>query len=249
MESVEYERMYYSEDQHWWYSGMATITEAIINRYISHLARLKILDAGCGTGSAMATYLSKYGDVTGTDVSPIALDFCRKRNLNQLILATIKDIPLQFNTYDLITSFDVLYSIDDDAQVMKEFYRILKPGGNLLLRLPANNWIRGNHDVAVHTIRRYSSAKIKRLFTIGGFSTVHISYSNTFLFPLAIIYRLILERLFPPDKGSSDLSINFGLLNSILKSILRSEAPFVARHGLPFGLSIFALGEKQILVN
>jgi methylase of polypeptide subunit release factors len=72
MEPDEYERMYHAENRHWWYMGMETITHTILNCFMSPRQNLKILDAGCGTGSAMSTYLAGYGKVTGFDISPIA---------------------------------------------------------------------------------------------------------------------------------------------------------------------------------
>jgi SAM-dependent methyltransferase len=139
MEPIEYERMYHAENQHWWYLGMAAITCAILNHYVDSAASRKILDAGCGTGAAMSTYLADYGIVTGFDVSPLALRLCRARNLAPLALASVMGIPFQSDSFDLVTSFDVLYerAVIKDSAAMNEFFRVLHPGGFLLLRLPA----------------------------------------------------------------------------------------------------------------
>jgi SAM-dependent methyltransferase len=246
MEPIEYERMYHAEDQHWWYLGMATITRAILSRYLPLSANMEILDAGCGTGAAMSTYLANYGNVTGFDISPLALRLCRVRNLTNLALASVMAIPFQSNSFDLVTSFDVLcgQSVIKDSSAMNEFFRVLSPGGFLLLRLPAYEWLRAQHDITVHTTRRYNIQKVTRLFEIGRFRIIHITYANTFLFPLAMAKRL-LERIWPPAPNSSDLSFPSGILNNFFMQLLRSEAPLVSRIGLPFGLSVLALGQKQ----
>jgi SAM-dependent methyltransferase len=245
MEPGEYERMYHAETSHWWYLGMEEITRAILNRHVHPPSGLKILDAGCGTGAAMSTYLADYGSVTGFDISPLALRFCRARNLTPLALASVKEIPFESGSFDLVTCFDVLYerAVTSDTVALAEFFRVLRPGGLLLLRLPANNWLRGQHDRIVHTARRYTAAQAAQLLKDNRFCLLHMTCANTFLFPLAVSKRL-LERIWPPTTNSSDLSVETGALNGLFKQILSSEA-FPASHlGLPFGLSVIALGQK-----
>ena len=85
--------MFKVEQVHWWYLGMEKITRAILNNWVDFDSNLSILDAGCGTGAGMSTYLADYGKVTGIDISPLALEFCRKRNLTSLALASVSEIP------------------------------------------------------------------------------------------------------------------------------------------------------------
>lgn len=245
MDPTEYERMFHAESQHWWYLGMQDITNAILNRFVSPVADLNILDAGCGTGAGMSTYLSRYGTVIGIDISPNALKFCRMKPYLRLAQASVSEIPFKSNYFDLVTSFDVLYerSVINDVSAMAEFIRVIRPEGFILLRLPAYNWLRGHHDVTVHTARRYTTSRVTQLLEGSGFRTLHITYANTFLFPLVVTKRL-LERIWLPDPNSSDLSVEFGVFNHIFKYILSSEAPLVARTGLPFGLSVVAWGQK-----
>jgi SAM-dependent methyltransferase len=245
MEPIEYERMYHAENQHWWYLGMAAITRSILNYYIDSTPNWKILDAGCGTGAAMSTYLADLGNVTGFDISPLALGFCQKRNLTSLARASVMGIPFRPGHFDLITSFDVIYeqAVASDQTALAEFYHVLRPGGFLLLRLPAYNWLRGQHDRVIHTARRYNAAQVSKLLLNSGFHALHITYANSLLFPLALAKRL-LERIWPPAPGTSDLSVEPGPLNGLFRQILSAEAPLAARLRLPFGLSVIALGQK-----
>jgi len=240
----EYELMYRVEDRHWWYLGMETITRAVLDRWI-HLPEPRILDAGCGTGAAMTTYLAKYGMVTGVDLYSQALEFCRKRNAPRLARASVLDLPFAPASFDLVTSFDVLYerAVSSEVTALTEFFRVLTPNGRILLRLPAYDWLRGQHDISVHTNRRYTKKLVKELLEQSGFIAEHLSYANTFLFPLAVIKRLS-ERIFPPKDAQSDLALNTGAINGIFKYILASESPFVAHTGLPYGLSVIAVGRK-----
>jgi len=245
MEPQEYRLMFEVELHHWWYLGMEKITRALLNKWRSHTPDISILDAGCGTGAAMSSFLTDYGNVTGVDVSPLALGFCQTRNLKRLVLASVSVIPFQSDSFDLVTSFDVLYerTVPSDLAAVTEFFRVLRPGGFVLLRLPAYDWLRGQHDLTVHTARRYTVSQVTRLLTDSGFSLLHISYANTFLFPLAVAKRL-LERIRPHTPVSSDLSVKVGVFNELFKRILGSEAFFVSGIGLPFGLSVIALAQK-----
>lgn len=238
--------MYNAESGHWWYRGMEVITRSLIEHWVQRAAPLRILDAGCGTGAAMTTYLADFGEVTGVDLYPQALEFCRRRNARRLARASVLDLPFAAASFELVTSFDVLYerAVADDVTAVREFARVLSSSGRVLLRLPAYDWLRGQHDERVHTKRRYTKERVRDLFAQAGFILEHISHANTFLFPLAVMKRLA-ERIFPSKGNGSDLTLDAGMFNSLFRSILSSEAPLVARSGLPFGLSVVAIGRKS----
>ena len=244
MELEEYEIMYKAEGRHWWYLGMAAITRGVLDRYIGRDKRLSILDAGCGTGAVMG-YLQDYGVPTGVDLSPEALRFCSSRQMPRICQASITGLPFSDETFDLITSFDVLSEAGPvkDEQGLDEFLRVLKAGGHLLLRLPAYSWLRGQHDERVHTRRRYSRRELKSILPAHGFEIVKASYVNTALFPLAVGKRLS-ERIWKPSRKGSDLTLSTGLLNSVFKALLSAEAPFVRTTSLPFGLTLLVLARK-----
>jgi SAM-dependent methyltransferase len=241
----EYEIMFHAEEHHWWYRGMEAITRALLDRWVPAGMPLRILDAGCGTGGAMSGFLARYGEVTGVDIFPAALTYCHRRNAERIACASVLELPLDSDSFDLVTSFDVLYerAVADEGRALGEFFRVLLPGGRLLLRLPAYNWLRGQHDRQVHTNRRYTREMVKELLEKSNFAIEHITYANTILFPLALIKRLG-ERIFPPRQARSDLTLNTTAYNRAFTRILASEAFLASRVGLPFGLSVFAIARK-----
>ncbi|MBC7227098.1 MAG: class I SAM-dependent methyltransferase [Thermoflexales bacterium] len=245
MNPEEYTIMYQVEDHHWWYRGMARITRAVLGRWYRPGSGLRILDAGCGTGGAMASYLRDYGEVTGFDFAGEALSFCRLRGATRLTRASVVEVPFADESFDLVVSFDVLCerAVRSDPDALREFYRVLVPGGRVLLRLPAYNWLRGRHDVAVHIRHRYTCGEIARQLREAGFQVELLSYANMFLFPGALVKRMA-ERLLSRQKGPSDLAVNVGPLNGVLTAVLSAEAPLVARGLLPFGLTVVAAGRK-----
>jgi SAM-dependent methyltransferase len=244
MNFEEYEVMYQVEDHHWWYLGMEQITCRVLERFLPRdRSKLRILDAGCGTGAVMK-YLCRYGEVTGFDFSAEALRFSQQRAHTRLAQASVLEIPFASQRFDLIVSFDVICEMGvDDNQALREFGRILKPGGLVMLRLPAYDWLRGKHDAATHIRHRFTRGEIGAKLKQSGFMPVRLSYANTFLFPIAVAKRLS-ERLFSPNQTGSDLTLDPGPMNGVLRSILSAEAPLVSRVGLPFGLTVVALARK-----
>jgi SAM-dependent methyltransferase len=241
MDASEYAIMYQVEDRHWWYAGMRRITRAMLDEHAS-LRNASILDAGCGTGANLVM-LGQYGAAVGVDIEPQALDLCRARGLQGLARASVTELPFAAESFDLVTSFEVIYhlAVSDDEAALREVRRVLKPGGLLLLRLPAHNWLRGRHDVAVHTRHRYTTAEVSRKVEGAGFTVVRLSYANCLLFPVAVVKRL-LESVVPPGAGSDVGPPPFG--NGVLESILSAEAHWLRRWPLPWGLSVLCLARK-----
>lgn len=246
MNPAEYHTIYTVEIQHWWYSGMRRITLAMLEETYGRRTDLRILDAGSGTGGAL-DYLSRFGYVTGVDYSPIALDFCRARGLPRLGQASVTALPFAAASFDLVTSFDVLYhrAVGDYHDALREFHRVLRPGGRLLLRLPAYDLLRGRHDVVIHTARRFMAGELARALCETGFESERLTYANTILFPVALAKRL-LEPLLPAgDPHHSDVRPNPPWLDAALTPILGAEARWLRQRNLPFGLSVIALGRKR----
>ncbi len=245
MNPEEYAIMYHAEEGHWWYVGMERITVTLLDRWYAPGSNLRILDAGCGTGKAMTSYLTRYGQVTGFDFAQEAVHFSRQRGVTRLARASVMEIPFADHSFDLVVSFDVLCvrGVPDDVQALREIRRVLVPGGRVLLRLPAYNWLRGHHDVAVHIRHRYNKRDIVQRFQEAGLQVEHLSYANTLLFPLALLKRTA-EKMWPSREVRSDLTLHPGPLNGLFRRILAAEAPIVAGPGLPFGLSLIAVGRS-----
>ena len=157
MNLAEYRRMFEVEDIHWWYVGLHDLILRSVKMESHLIGRpLQILDAGCGTGRLLQR-LSEYGDAEGCDASEEAVRYCHMRGVKAEV-ADLNELHLKADSYDVITSIDVLYhaGIKDDVDVLKRFYTGLKPGGVLIINLVAFESLRSSHDIAVHTRERYS---------------------------------------------------------------------------------------------
>ncbi|MDO8551549.1 MAG: methyltransferase domain-containing protein [bacterium] len=243
MQKEEYQRIYDLEETHWWYLGMRKISKNLLLSVFPGAGNIKILDAGCGTGGMMI-FLKQFGQISGIDLSDEALKFCQERGLKDVSKSSIEKTPFPDKSFDLVTSFDVLYHqwVNNDKAAFNEFFRILKPGGHLLVRVPAYNWLRGKHDNVVATKHRYTKSELAIKAKSSGFLIKRSSYANTFLFPLVILRRLM-DKFHFGDK-SSDVQSAPPFINNLLKHILFFEAFLIRKINLPFGLSVFLLAEK-----
>ncbi len=136
MEAEAYDELYAQEADHWWYGGMRHITERLLAPVVKET--LHILDAGCGTGGNLSA-LARFGCPVGMDYSPLALAYATKAHAGRVARATIEALPYADNSFDLVTSFDVLYcrEVEDDAKAVRELARVTRPGGHVLVRVPA----------------------------------------------------------------------------------------------------------------
>lgn len=238
--------MYALEESHWWYEALHDLLLKSIAPERSKKTVLEIFDAGCGTGRA-CELMKGLGNISGCDSSELAVNFCTARGLTGIFRADLNTLEAGEDRFDVITSIDVLYhrGILDDSEVIRGFYRSLRPGGILVLQVPAYDWLKSSHDLAVHTARRYTSKKLASLLEAAGFHVEKITYRVSALFIPIAVYRLI-RKMLTRISGAvgSDVVMPPAIINSLLRRIHLLENRLVLRHSLPFGLSVFAVARK-----
>lgn len=239
----EYENMGAQDQSHWWFLGMTAIIDGVLQRYYRGRSGLSILDAGSGT-CWLVPALSKYGRVSALDIEPEALRICRERGVKETIQADIQNIPLPPASFDLIVCSEVLYHmyITSDVAVMRGLHRLLRPGGRVLIKIPAHAYLSGEHDKVNLTRERYEMKQVRKLILETGFELDFISYANFFLLPLVFLKRKS-EKLLR-SKPESDIKKTFAPLNLLLTLILRLEGKLLSRIRLPEGSSIIAVGRR-----
>jgi SAM-dependent methyltransferase len=252
MQSEDYEYLYRLEENFWWFSGMREITATLLDPFLPPGRRL-ILDAGCGTGGNLE-WLARYaggGRVVGIDLISTAIEFCRKRNHEFLVQASATDLPFAGESFDLITSFDVLVQIPGrgaDELAMREMFRVLKPGGIAFVRGAAYEWMKSGHDRALGTQRRYGLDELREKLKRAGFEILRETYANTLLFPAVAIRRLLLKRVGLAGKGSDvkPLPQNLQWVNRLMTDALLWEAKRLRRPNakLPAGLSAICVARR-----
>lgn len=243
MEIQEYRNIFENEGTHFFYVGNRHLVLSLAARYLAkNKNAVKILDAGCGTG-LLAKKMEQFGEVVAVDNSPEAIKFAKKSGVNAR-LASVNKLPFKDNVFDLVTSVDVIYhKMVDDKKALAEFFRVLKPGGILILRVPANKWLNLRHDAYVYTRERYGKGELLEKLKIAGFKIEKISFVNLALLPLAAI-RYLFERLNPGRKASSGVEKAPSSINAVLTFILSLEALLITKLNLPFGLGLVAVCRK-----
>ncbi len=243
MEPEEYEKMFALEDTHWWFLGKRAFTKTFLD-IIAEKEDLNILDVGCGTGGANAI-LRNYGKFYGIDLRPDAIGRAKKRGIKTLILGSALYLPFQNETFDLVTAFDLLYhrGINDDILALREFNRVCRRGGYILITDSAFDSLRSTHDEATHARHRYTKKEMIDKVNRAGFSVRRISYTNFFLFPVVAAVRLF-KRYTNKGDANSDLRRTNPLLNSVLLAVLRIESLILRRVNFPYGSSLICIAKR-----
>jgi SAM-dependent methyltransferase len=245
MERTEYETMAAVALRHWWYGGMRAVSAALLDGAYTGRRDLRILDAGCGTGSD-ALFLQRYGTVVGLDYAYEAVRFGNELLPGRMLRGSVLELPYAAASFDLVTSFDVLYhrGVPDEAPALAEVRRVLRPGGRVLLRLPAYEWLRSRHDRQVHTRRRYTAGEVRTILSAAGFTVERLTYVLSLTFPLPVALRL-LERLTPDSGDESAMGMPSPPVNTLLRWPMALEAAWLSLGGrFPFGLSVMALAYR-----
>ncbi len=241
MKVSHYQTLYDSELVHWWYRVRREIVHKIIKEYVGKNKDLSILDVGCGTG-ALIKELERYGAVYGIDFSEEAVSYCRSRGIKNVEKSIVEKIPYPEDYFDVVLAMDVLEHIPDDRVGLREIYRVLKPGGLLVIFVPAFMFLWGTTDVISQHYRRYSQSEIVGKTKEANFSVVYSSYFNFFLFFPIYLSRSIV-RLFKVNIESEN-NTGVGVFKSVLYWIFHSEVPVLFNGSFPFGVSCVVIARK-----
>ncbi|HSI72822.1 MAG TPA: class I SAM-dependent methyltransferase [Fimbriimonas sp.] len=251
MNREEYTKMFELEDQYWWFVGRRRLALDLLQA-APHPQPLSpggergvgsILDIGCGTG-VVSRELQKRGRVLSLDMSDLALGYCRQRGLTECVRGDGTRLPLRGGQFDAIVGLDIFEHIEDDLAAFRECFRVLEPGGVLVLSVPAFASLWGPHDVALHHFRRYRKAEMKKKLESAGFRVERCSYSVFFLFPVVVLTRIIEKGRTGPARASLPPVPRW--LNSALIWLQQVEATLIAswKLDLPWGSSVVVVARK-----
>ena len=256
MEPSFYEDYYRHENNHWWFRWRFDLITRLVGSLGSGDA-FRILDAGCGTGQ-MTKRLGAIGLAFGLDSAPEAIAFARSRGVERLAQGSITAPPFANGSFDCVLALDVIEHVDDDVGILTSLLDILRPGGHLIVTVPAFDALWSEHDEINHHKRRYRAPNLKRLIENAGFEVDRVTYCNTAMYVPVFVTRKAknLARALNMKWGSSsgdglksDLDDYPPIINEALFKVMRGENRLMDRVNLPFGVSILAVARRPLVVD
>ena len=236
-----------AEANHFWFRGFRWFIAPMIERALAGRPAPRILDCGCGTGANLA-FLDRYGVNYGFDLSEVGLYIARAAGRTRVARASVTAVPFPSGVFDLVTSFDVLYSLQsaDERQAVAEMFRVTRPGGFALVNVAALDVLRGNHSVLSREVRRYSRAGLRRLVAAAGFEIVRLTYTNVSLFVPMLAVRSVQRMwgLAREEHAEGEITVPVAPVNAALSGALWLESLWLSRFDNPAGTSLLCLARK-----
>lgn len=248
MEQEHQQRYYELGRSYWWLAGKYRIIADVVARHFRPAAggaRPRVLDLGCGPGNLL-DYLVPHGRVFGSDFSHDALRFCAARGFRSLFRADFHALPLLDESFDLVTCIDVLEHLSDDRRAIAELVRILRPGGALVVSVPAFMFLWGDHDTMYGHQRRYTTGQVRERFEACGLRVHKLSYFEPLFLPPLFVYRN-LKKLFAKGDALAQRDDFVRLppaLNSLLCGVIAAERFPLRYLDFPFGVTLLAVATK-----
>lgn len=237
----EYRKMADVEDTMWYYRALHRHVLRSLGGRISGAA--KVLDAGCGTGGLLKRLRAAHPEwsLTGLDFSPLACELAKSRAGAEVVQGSVASLPFSGEAFDAVVSCDVVCQVAEPGVAIREFHRVIRPGGWVVLTMPAYAWMFSYHDREVGNLRRYTRGEVADLLRTAGFAVVRNTYWNTLPFPLAVLRR----KVFPPSRPTSDVGLFPAPVEAAFGGLMAVEHAWLgAGAALPFGSSVLTVAQK-----
>jgi SAM-dependent methyltransferase len=235
-----------AERDHFWFQGFRRFVQPLLAQATEGVPAPRILDCGCGTGHNL-TMLRQFGRAYGIDITWSGLAYAHDQGERAVARASASCLPFASGQFDLVTSFDVLYALEDETErkALNEMYRVLRPGGQVLINVAALKILTGNHSVLGGEVRRYSRPELSEHLERTGFEVRRITYTNFLLLPLVLSVRFA-QRVAGHRESDIEIIVPRQPINAVLAAVLTLEAQALKVTNMPAGSSLLALARKPL---
>ena len=243
MDAASYQQ-YLQETGDWLKSARTRLLAHLIERHRPRIEQLESIEVGAGAGQNLPT-LARFGTVDAIEVNPLGRDAIRSRNIARDVFA--EPVPFALDRrYDVACALDVVEHLEDDVGALQWMARLLRPGGVLVVTVPAYQWLFSDHDRALQHYRRYTRARLLAALP-KELEPVTSGYFTHFAFPLALAARTAwaLRRRLRPGAPAKQSSPRGGLATTLLGGLHAAELGLIARgYQPPFGLSVYLVARR-----
>lgn len=243
MQTEEYVKLAQVEDRMWYFRSLHGHFRRELGR-ANLPVNAAILDAGCGTGGLISRLRGVEAGwrFTGIDFMPLACELARERcgpgvEIRQ---ASVEALPFPDSSFDAIVSGDVLCQIDHWPIAIGEFLRVVRPGGIVLINVPAYMWLWSYHDESVGTRHRFTRPELVKLLEIAGFRDARATHWNALPFPLVWAKRKLVG-----STETSDVKLYPAPVEWVLNATMTVEHAWIRMGGRwAWGSSVFAVARR-----
>lgn len=203
MNPEEYQRLARIDRVHWFYRAKRAVVRHWIGRHLTLGPDDLLIDAGMGAGTWLVE-MGRHCRILGLDDHEESLALARPRVQaagGRVIKTGLNRVGLADGCAAVVTLMDVLEHLDDDAGALAEMVRLTRPGGLIVITVPALKWLWSDWDRALHHRRRYARAELLALVKRPGVEILRCAFFNTALLPAIALVRAW-RKLRPEAQGA-----------------------------------------------
>ena len=234
-----------AERDHFWFRGFRRFVRPFLDEATAGRDDLTILDCGCGTGHNLQL-LRPFGRAFGIDLTFSGLTYAASLGDRHVAQASAASLPFRSGRFDLVTSFDVIYSLPADIEraAVAEMFRVLRPGGHLVVNVAAMPFLRGSHSILSNEIRRYSRSDLRMTLDRAGFELRRVTYTNFTTLPLTAAVRYAQRFTSGHRESAAEITVPAAPVNALLSGMLALESVALRVVDMPAGSSLLCLARK-----
>ncbi|NGX50434.1 MAG: Ubiquinone biosynthesis O-methyltransferase [Chlamydiae bacterium] len=215
------DRIEEAESHHFWFSSRREKICQAFDQFVEKDAR--ILEIGGGTGY-IAEELARRGyQIELSDAASNGLLYAKKRGIKKLYQFDLYKPPFK-EAFDLICLFDVLEHLECEEEALNQIKSMLRPGGKIILTVPAHSWLWSRDDRIAGHKKRYTKRAMKRAFIHSGFKPLSLRYFFIFILPFLLLRRWIRKDRGTPLGKNDGLKLTLPLwLSSFFRLLTKLE--------------------------